>query len=157
MIYRKIIKNIILVVVILIGIGVFGKTASAKVSYSVSPGAIKRAAKGTYHSYVNRLNKDYLGFNAILEKMRKKGGGTLVVKKGTYRITNAICVPSNVTIIFKKGVVFKKTSKTAKGQPKAAKSMWQIVPKKKSEKKRSVGKYNGSHNVKMIATQGPSN
>ena len=136
---------------ILLCICFFGKNVSAKVNYTISPKTTKSYAKERYFSYVNKYNKDYLGFNACLEKMRKKGGGTLVVKNGTYRITNAICVPSNITIIFQKGAKFKKTTKTAKGQPKAAQSMWQIVPKKKSEKKNCVGKYNGSHNVKMIA------
>lgn len=142
-----------LLIITIIGactIGINSK-AYAKKNFTITPKNVYKMAKSKYKRATNKYSKGYLGFNACLEKMGKKGGGTLTVKKGTYTISNAICVPSNVTIKFKKGVVFKKISKTGiKGQ-KAAKSMWQLVPKNKSLKKNSVKKYNGSKNVKMIA------
>ena len=147
----KKIKCLLLVLVLITAtVGVY-QPAFSKANYTVNKKALKKMAKKTYHSHANKYTNDYLGLNSYLEKMRKKGGGTLTIKKGTYKICNAICVPSNVTIIFKSGCKFIKTSKTGiKGQ-KAASGMWQIVPKKKSMKKNSVGGYNGSKNVKLIA------
>ena len=152
----KKVKCLLLVVVLITtSLGAY-KTAYSKVNYTVNSKSLKKMAKKTYHSHANKYTKDYLGLNSYLEKMRKKGGGTLTIKKGTYKICNAICVPSNITIIFQKGVKFIKTSKTGLKGQKAASSMWQIVPKKKSMKKNSVSGYNGSKNVKFIGQGGVS-
>ena len=141
-------KFLFLLTCFVISMGVLGTQTYAKKNFTITPKNIYKMAKSKYKRATNKYSKGYLGFNACLEKMGKKGGGTLTVKKGTYTISNAICVPSNVTIKFKKGVVFKKISKTGiKGQ-KAAKSMWQLVPKNKSLKKNSVKKYNGSKKEK---------
>ncbi|MBR2213576.1 MAG: hypothetical protein IJ889_03965 [Eubacterium sp.] len=147
----KKIKCLLLIIVLVVASVSVYQPAYSKANYTVNKKALKKMAKKTYHSHANKYTSDYLGLNSYLEKMRKKGGGTLTIKKGTYKICNAICVPSNITIIFKSGVKFVKTSKTGiKGQ-KAASGMWQIVPKKKSLKKNSVKGYNGSKNVKFIA------
>ncbi len=147
----KKIKCLLLVIVLITATVAVYQPAYSKANYTVNKKALKKMAKKTYHSHANKYTNDYLGLNSYLEKMRKKGGGTLTIKKGTYKICNAICVPSNITIIFKSGVKFVKTSKTGiKGQ-KAASGMWQIVPKKKSLKKNSVKGYKGSKNVKFIA------
>ena len=147
----KKIKCLLLVLVLITAtVGVY-QPAFSKANYTVNKKALKRMAKKTYHSHANKYTNDYLGLNSYFEKMRKKGGGTLTIKKGTYKICNAICVPSNITIIFKSGVKFVKTSKTGLKGQKAASGMWQIVPKKKSLKKNSVKGYNGSNNVKFIA------
>ena len=147
----KKIKCLLLVIVLITASVAVYQPAYSKANFTVNKKALKKMAKKTYHSHANKYTNDYLGLNSYLEKMRKKGGGTLTIKKGTYKICNAICVPSNITIIFKSGVKFVKTSKTGiKGQ-KAASGMWQIVQKKKSLKKNSVKGYNGSKNVKFIA------
>ena len=147
----KKVKCLLLIIVLVVASVSVYQPAYSKANFTVNKKALKKMAKKTYHSHANKYTSDYLGLNSYLEKMRKKGGGTLTIKKGTYKICNAICVPSNITIVFKSGVKFVKTSKTGiKGQ-KAASGMWQIVPKKKSMKKNSVKGYKGSKNVKFIA------
>lgn len=148
---EKILKGVFLFVAIsLITIAMGGK-AYAKVNYTVTPSKVASEAKKNHKYTVNKYLQHYLGMNDYLDKMRKKGGGTLTVKKGTYKITNAIYVPSNVTIIFEDGVVFKKINKTGKANFKASGSMWQLCPHNKYKKKSSIGKYNGTKNVKFIA------
>ena len=147
---KKVKCLLLIVVLITASLGTY-QAAYAKANFTVNKKALKKMAKKTYHSHANKYTSDYLGLNSYLEKMRKKGGGTLTIKKGTYKICNAICVPSNVTIIFKSGVKFVKTSKTGINGQKAASGLWLIVPKKKSMKKNSVKGYNGSKNVKFIA------
>ena len=128
-----------------------GSKTYAKVNYTVTPKKVASEAKKNHSSFVNKYVQHYLGLNDYLEKMRKKGGGTLTIKKGTYKISNAIYVPSNVTIIFEDGVVFKKINKTGKSDLKPSGSMWQLCPHNKYSKKNSIGKYNGTKNVKFIA------
>ena len=91
----KKIKCLLLVVVLITAtVGVY-HPAYSKANFTVNKSALKKMAKKTYHSHANKYTNDYLGLNSYLEKMRKKGGGTLTIKKGTYKICNAICVPSN--------------------------------------------------------------
>jgi hypothetical protein len=33
---------------------------------------------------------------SYLERLEKNGGGKLILKKGTYKITNTLYIPSNV-------------------------------------------------------------
>ena len=62
-------------------------------------------------------------------------------------MTNAVYVPSNVTIIFKNGVKFTKGKSTGVKGWKASSSMFQLIKPSKSKKKRVYGKYNGMKNI----------
>lgn len=143
--YKNILRFLLLFFSVLIITAASDNVAYAKKNYTVTPKKAASAAK-KYKTIYNKNTKHYLGLNEYLEKMQKKGGGTLTIKKGTYVISNSIYVPSNVTIVFENGVVFKKIKKTGTYY-KASGSMWQICPRNKSKKKNSVGKYNGSKNV----------
>ena len=69
-----------------------------------------------------------------MEKFQKKGKGTLILKKGTYTITNTIHVPSNVTIIFEKGVKIVKGTKTNKKKMPAAITLFQFTHQMRKRK-----------------------
>lgn len=101
-------------------------------------------------AYVNKYTRDWYLFRSHLEKLEKLGGGTLVVKKGTYNITSVLCIPSNVNIIFKKGAKINKTSNTHTSKFKASKTLFELVPVSKYNKKNWAKKYNGVKNVKII-------
>lgn len=144
--WKKWTKAIFLLFAVMVLSMAFCGNAYAKKNYTVTPKKVEKMAKSNYKTIYTKYTKHYLGLNAYLEKMEKAGGGKLTIKKGTYTISNSIYVPSNVKIVFKKGVVFKKINKTGTNY-KASGSMWQLCPRSKSKKKNSVGKYNGSKNV----------
>lgn len=143
---KKILKAAFLMFTIVFISSVSSGNAYAKKNYTVTPKKVEKMAKKNYNTIYTKYTKHYLGLNVYLEKMGKAGGGKLTIKKGTYTISNSIYVPSNVTIVFNKGVVFKKINKTGTTY-KASGSMWQLCPRDKSKKKNSIGKYNGSKNV----------
>lgn len=148
---NKILKTMFFAFAVTVIIFSTKSSAYAKKNYTVTPKKVEKIAKKNYKTIYTKYTKHYLGLNVYLEKMGKAGGGTLTVKKGTYVISNSVYVPSNVTIVFKDGVVFKKIKKTGTNY-KASGSMWQLCPRNKSKKKNSVSKYNGSKNVTFKGT-----
>lgn len=148
---KKALKGLLIIVAMIVMSLTFTNTTYAKQNYTVTPKKLTSIVKKTNGNFYNKYVKDYAGLNWYLEKMQKAGGGKLTIKKGTYKITNSIYVPSNVTIIFEDGVVFEKIMKTGKSDFKATTAMWQLCPRNKSKKKASIGKYNSSKNVKFIA------
>lgn len=129
------------------GLTLHTATAQAKGTYTV-----KTSTKPCNKSYTklatyNKKTKQYYMLRSYLEKLEKKGGGTLTIKKGTYNVPCTLYVPSNVTIKFKSGAVLKKTAKTGNKKLAAGKSVLELVPPSKSTKKNKVKKYAGSKNV----------
>lgn len=83
---------------------------------------------------------------SYLEKLEKEGGGTLVLKKGTYKIYENLYVPSNTTIRFEKGVKLvgqKRSTFTAVFLP--------MAPSKTSKANYAKG-YKAAKNVKFEGT-----
>ncbi len=144
---KNIVKYLLMVAAVFVISLAVSNRAYAKANYTVTPSKLAAEAKRIHKTFYNEYVKDYVGLNSYLERMQKSGGGTLTIKKGTYRITNSIYVPSNVTIVFEDGVVFKKIMTTGKSDFKATTAMWQLCPRDKSKKSSSVGKYNGTKNV----------
>lgn len=119
----------------------------AKKKITVTPKKLAKICK-KYPTVNNKYARHYYGLNVCLEKIRKAGGGTLRIKKGTYKICNAVYVPSNTTVVFDNGVKMIKIKKTG-NKNKPAASMFQLVKKSKSKKAESVGAYKASKNVKF--------
>ena len=86
----------------------------------------------------------------IMEKFEKAGGGTLTLKKGTYQLPVSVQIPSNVTIILKKGAVVKKITKTGSKRISPNAPLFQMVPPSKKKIVGSVSNYNGTKNVTLI-------
>lgn len=118
-----------------------------KIKPSTAP--IKKSKFRNYTTY-NKNTKNYYTIRSYMEEFEEKKGGTLVLKKGTYKITNTIYVPSNTTIILEKGVKIVKATKTGTKKIKASDSLFQFITPKKSGKKSVLKKYNGSKNINII-------
>lgn len=94
--------------------------------------------------------KGYYQLRSYMEQLEYCGGGTLTLKKGTYYISNAVCIPSNVKIVFEDGVVIKKTKAIYQTELDNHKVIFIFVPPSKEKKKESVSGYGGTHDVTMI-------
>ena len=115
-------------------------------TYTISPKT--KPCDNTVHARAyNKKTKNYWTIRSYLRKIEKKKGGTLVLKKGTYKISNTLYVPSNTHIILKDGAVLKKTKTTGSKIMPAASSMFQFLRNSRSKKKGVVGKYNGEKNI----------
>ena len=93
--------------------------------------------------------KGYYQLRSYMEQLEYCGGGTLTSKKGTYYISNAVCIPSNVKIVFEDGVVIKKTKAIYQTELDNHKVIFIFVPPSKEKKKESVSGYGGTHDVTM--------
>lgn len=127
------------------------KTVSAAKTYTISPNSA--VYKGNYKnaSAYNSTTKQYFLIRSYLEMLEKKGGGKLILKKGTYKISNVLYIPSNVTIELKDGVTIKKTMKTNSKQMQPTGGIFELLEPSKAAKKGVHGKYNGVHNVKIYS------
>lgn len=124
-------------------------TTQAKPKYVISP-----KSKPINNWQYGKKNHHYVLLRSILKKLEKKHGGTIVLKKGKYTISNTLYVPSNVTIKFKKGVKLIKGKKTGTSQYKASNTMFQFVRDSKQKKKNFTKKYKGEKNIKFIGAKG---
>ena len=93
--------------------------------------------------------KGYYQLRSYMEQLEYCGGGTLTLKKGTDYISNAVCIPSNVKIVFEDGVVIKKTKAIYQTELDNHKVIFIFVPPSKEKKKESVSGYGGTHDVTM--------
>lgn len=92
--------------------------------------------------------RTYFVFRSYMEQLEYAGGGTITVAPGTYKLSHAVCIPSNVTVNFQSGVRIQKV-KAADTSLAINKTMFEIVPPSKEGEKNSVGGYNGSRNVTL--------
>lgn len=93
--------------------------------------------------------KGYYQLRSYMEQLEYCGGGTLTLKKGTYYISNAVCIPSNVKIVFEDGVAIKKTKAIYQTELDNHKVIFIFVSPSKEKKKESVSGYGGTHDVTM--------
>ncbi len=138
-----------LCVATLMSVVLLGAEAEAKKSYTVGPRTKVSGRYAKSHD-LNANTRHYFMLRYYMDQLEKKGGGTLTLKKGTYKITNILYVPSNVTIYFEDGVKMVKSKKMGKAKFKAADGIFQVVPYSLSQKKKKGKKYNGSKNVSFI-------
>lgn len=98
-----------------------------------------------------KMTRDYYVLRSIVEQLERQGGGTIFIEKGDYSFTNTIYVPSNVTIELEDGTVLRKSIVTDTPTMNLSSSIFQLVPPSKSTGKGTVGKYNGTKNVKIFS------
>ena len=130
-------------------VGAAGKV-EAKKNFTVSPNSKPYKNQNVNAKPYNKYTRQYIMLNTYLNYMGKHGGGTLTLKKGTYNLTNALLVPSNVTIVLKDGVTLNKTNNTHTKYLKAGHVMFELVRPSRIHKKGVLGKYKGEKNVKII-------
>ena len=119
------------------------------VEYTIST-KTKPCDKSVQYSTYNKYTQHYYTILSYLKKLEAEGGGTLILKKGTYTITNTLYVPSNVTIIFKDGVTIKKGTKTDLENMAPSKSIFQLVNSAQASTEGAYAEYNGVHDVAFI-------
>lgn len=101
-----------------------------------------------YSTYTNETMQYYM-LRSYLEKLENTGGGTLILNEGTYIVTNALYVPSNVTIEFEDGVKIIKATDTGTSM-KPSKSVFQFVRPSKAKEDDAYGKFKGEKNISLI-------
>lgn len=146
---RKYLKVIFSLLVFTVVCGGFSIQAYAKKNVTVTPSSLNKKAK-VHHTVYDKSVAHSMALNEISESMRKAGGGKLTLKKGTYNFQYSVCIPSNVTVVLKDGVVINNIYDT-KAHIAPTTALWQLVPKNMTYKAKSIGKYNGTKNAKLIA------
>lgn len=132
---------------IIAGIGASGNEAEAKKrTFTVNPKTIPCSSIYRQKPKYNGKTKQYLMIQSYLDKLGQTGG-TLKLKKGTYKIPATLSIPSNVTLELASGVKLKKTTTTGTSRIKATKTMLQTVSSAKAAQKRTVSKYTSSQKV----------
>jgi hypothetical protein len=123
---------------------------SAKNTYTVSPSS--KPYKGQYVKYTtyNEKTRQYYTLRSYLELLEEKGGGTLVLSKGTYSVTNNLYVPSNITIQLNDGAKVVKSMDTGTNKLAPSKSIFNLISTAKSGNNAAATKYSGEMNIKII-------
>lgn len=152
-------KNITSVFKLLTIIFIFTAACTVNAAHAEAKGnyTVKISTKPCNKSYkksstYTKKTRQYYMLRSYLEKLEKEGGGTLTLKKGTYKIPCTLYVPSNVTINLKKGVTLKKTAKTGTKKLAPSNSMFELVPPSKAYKTAKVKKYGASKNVTITSS-----
>ncbi|MCK9151555.1 hypothetical protein [Methanobacterium alcaliphilum] len=126
------------------------KITQKKKTYTISP-KTKPCDKAILNlpSY-NKHTKHYYTLSSYMNKFEKAGGGTLILKKGTYVICSSVAIPSNVNLVMRNGVIIKKGKKTGTKKLSYSTAIFQLVAPSKLKKNGVYAKYNGVKNVKII-------
>lgn len=119
-------------------------------TYTISPSTKPIDPSFSKYSTYNSYTKNYYTLRSYLEKLEKTKGGKLILKKGTYTITNVLYVPSNVTIQFSDGVKIVKGTNTHTSKVKASTSIFQLIRPSRAYKKAVYGKFEGEKNIQFI-------
>lgn len=144
---NKWIVTAVIALMVVLGMGWHPAQADAKEkTFTVGPKTAPYSSAYRRKPYYNKKTKQYYMLQSYLERLAATGG-TLKLKKGTYKIPGTLFVPSNVKIQCKNGVKLKKTTATGTKKWKATKFMFQTISESKAATKQSVGKYTASRNV----------
>ena len=147
--FAGILKTGFIVICLCILSVVLSKPAQAK-TYTITPKTKPCDNAIKFHNY-NKNTKQYYMIRSYLMKIEKQKGGTLVIKKGTYNITNTLYVPSNTNIILKKGAVLKKSQKSGPEVP-ASTSLLQFISSKNSTVYEVYGGHEGDHDISITGS-----
>ena len=101
---KRLIYMLFMMLILALGVSQPVEAKKAKKTYKVSVST--KPLKGQYQQRAanDKKAKTTYMLRSYMEKLAKDGGGTLVLKKGTYKIYENLYVPSNTTIRFEKGV-----------------------------------------------------
>lgn len=130
-------------------VGYSEQVEAKSITYTITP-TKKPVDKSYKFKNYNSSTKHFYLLNSYLNQIEKNGGGTLVLKKGTYTISNVLNIPSNTTIKLENGVILKKGMTTGKASFKHSQTLFQLVTPKSASKKGVMKKYNGAKNIKIL-------
>lgn len=126
-----------------------GNRAEAKKrTFTVNSKTIPCSSSYRQKPYYNKKTKQYYMINSYMRRLSTTGG-TLKLKKGTYKIPGTIYVPSNVKIVCANGVKIKKTKATGTKKVKSTKFLFQMISEEKASGKQNTGKYAASKNASI--------
>ena len=120
--------------------------------YTITPNS-KPTKESNYQNskvYYNKNTKAYFTIRSYMEKFQKAKKGTLILKKGTYKITNTIQIPSNVTLILEDGVKIVKGTKTNVSVMPASKTLFHLIKPSNRDKSNVYGGHNGEKNIHIV-------
>lgn len=126
--------------------------ASSNPTYTITPNSKTFNGSFTNYSTYNKQTKHYYLIRSYFEQLEKTKGGTIVLKKGTYTVSNVLYVPSNVTIKLENGAKIVKGANSGTSQFKASKSLFQFVSPSKQSKNGVYGGYKGEKNISIIGS-----
>ncbi len=119
-------------------------------TYTITPHSETYNKNYESYSTYNKFTKHYYLIRSYLEQLEESGGGTLVLQKGTYTVSNVLFVPSNVTIILEDGAKIIKGHETGTSQFDADKSIFQFIRPSLGKEEHVYGKHNGEKNISII-------
>lgn len=140
---------------ILLACGVVcGMAGNSQDSRAAGKYTISKSTKPCDASYrrlpsYNSKTKHYYTIKSYLEKLKSRGGGTLVLKKGTYKVCSTLVIPSNVTIQLKNGAKVKKTYDTGTSSLKPTKTLFKLSSKAKDYKGTKKVSFKGAKNASI--------
>ena len=102
-----------------------------------------------YNTY-NKKTKGYYLLRSYLERLDTLKGGVLVLKCGTYTVTNTLCIPSNTTIILEDGATIVKSDDTGTKDLAATASLFQTVSYTNAAKEGVFKGYKGEHDIQIL-------
>lgn len=157
---KNVLSKALLLGILLIAVNLGFMTPTKKVEAATAKTyTITTKTKPVKNQYVKNKNynaktKHYYMLRSYMELLEKQGGGTLVLKKGVYKITNTLYVPSNVTIKLSKGTVLQKLSSTGTKTLKATNTLFYLLPSSKQNKKNAASGYKSAKNISFIGEKG---
>ncbi|MGX8235924.1 hypothetical protein [Exiguobacterium undae] len=124
--------------------------AATKKTYSITPKTEAIDPLIRKYTTYNAKTRNHYTMRSYLEKLEAEGGGTLILKKGTYLSPLRVGIPSNTTVILEDGVIIKKTSETGTSKISATSSVFDLVAPSVLRLNKKMSGYNGTKNAKII-------
>ena len=118
--------------------------------FIISPDSVPYNSNYVKYGTYNNKTKGYYLLRSYLERLNTLKGGVLVLQKGTYTVTNTLCIPSNTTIILEDGAYIKKTDDTGSKSLTATASLFQTVSYTNASKEGVFKGYNGEHDIQIL-------
>lgn len=119
-------------------------------TFTITPNSETYNRNFMNHSNYNKYTKHYFLIRSYLEQLEESGGGTLILEKGTYTVSNVLFVPSNVTIKLEDGTKIVNGDETGTSESDANKSIFQLIRPSLGKEEHVYGAYEGEKNISII-------
>jgi len=121
-------------------------------TYTITPNSETFNGKYMDNPFYNHYTKHYYLIRSYLEQLENLGGGTLVLEKGTYTVSNVLYVSSNVTIQLEDGSKIVKGKETGTSKLESDKSIFQLIRPSLGKEEGIYGAHEGEKNISIIGT-----
>ena len=124
---------------------------AAKKTFTVTPNSKPYKNQYVKSGRYNKYTKHYYMLRSYLDRLEDLGGGTLILKDGTYTVSNLLYIGSNITIKLSSGTTIKKSYKTGTRMV-YSKALFHVIGRKPAKSGKKITGYGGSHDVSIIGT-----